>query len=338
MGSVTAMALALFVVTAVAGAIIYATYRRELKEIRSAIKAGGTIVETAAGPIEYAEAGSGEPVLMIHGAGGGYDQGLLIGRDLTDGHRLIAPSRFGYLRTAVPLEATAAAQADAHVALLDSLRIWKRVVVIGVSAGAPSAIEFALRHPDRASALILLVPRTFDPSNSVGVDNSLASQAVLRLVTRSADFPFWLAMKVARRAVVRFLGVPPALDALATTPVHDRVTEIMRSILPLSERWPGIAVDNSTELSAWPLNRLRLPTLIISARDDLYKTLPGARFTASQIPQAQLEILESGGHLMLGQSARVRSLISNFLERARRSAAFTRHLPMPAATGVAAAE
>jgi len=338
LASVTAMAGALFAAAALAGATIYVTYRREIGEIRAAIKAGGTIVETAAGPIEYAEVGSGEPVLMIHGAGGGYDQGLLVARDLTDAHKIIAPSRFGYLGTAVPHEATPATQADAHVALLDSLHLWKRVVVIGVSAGAPSAIEFALRHPDRASALILLVPRTFDPSQSVGVDNSLQSQAVLRLVTSSANFPFWLAMKVARRAVVRFLGVPPALDALATTPVRDRVTEIMRTILPLSERWPGIAVDNSTELGPWPLNRLRLPTLIISARDDLYKTLPGARFTASQIPQAQLEILESGGHLMLGQSAHVKSCISDFLERARNSAAFTRHLAAPAATGVAAAE
>lgn len=301
-----------------AGVVAYTRYRREMRSIRAAVDGGSTIAETSAGPIEYAESGEGEPMLVIHGAGGGYDQGLLIGRDIGEGHRVIAPSRFGYLKTPVPDDSSPAAQADAHAALLDFLSIRKSIVV-GVSAGGPSAIEMALRHPDRASALILLVPRTYDPSQSIGVDESVQSQAVLRMIEASADFLFWVATRVARGSVVRFLGVPPEVEAIASDGDRARVTEVMKSVLPLSARVRGIAVDSSIELSPWPLERVRVPALIISAEDDLFKTLAGARFTAKHMPGAELHVLKSGGHLMVGQGTKVRRWMTEFLKTAKAS-------------------
>ena len=76
---------------------------------------------------------------------------------------MIAPSRFEYLGTPIPADTSPAAQADAHVALLSVLEIDKAVVV-GVSAAARSAIELALPHPDRVSALILIVPGAYAPA------------------------------------------------------------------------------------------------------------------------------------------------------------------------------
>src|SRR5689334_13243450 len=64
-----------------AGLVAYARYRREIGASRLALECGSTIAETAAGALEYAEAGEGAPMLVIHGAGGGYDQGLLVGSD-----------------------------------------------------------------------------------------------------------------------------------------------------------------------------------------------------------------------------------------------------------------
>lgn len=305
------------ILSATAGAaslVAYARYRREMRDIRAAVESGGTIALSDAGPIEYAETGEGEPMLVIHGAGGGYDQGLLIGRGLGAGFRLIAPSRFGYLRTPVPENSSAAAQADAHAALLDALLV-ERAIVVAASAGGPSAIELALRHPERVKALVLLVPRTYDPTDAVGVDQSIRSQVVLRVIEGSADFLFWLAVRVSRASVVRFLGVPPELEAGASDEDRAHVDEVIRSIQPLSVRVRGIAVDGSLELAAWPLERIDVPTLIVSAEDDLFHTLPGARFTAEHIPGAELQVLESGGHLMLGHAQRVRRLVADFLRR-----------------------
>jgi pimeloyl-ACP methyl ester carboxylesterase len=81
----------------------------------------------------------------------------------------------------------------------------------------------------------------------------------------------------------------------------------------------GIAVDSSVEISSWPLERIRVPTLIVSAEDDLFGTLPGARFTAERIAGAELHVLTSGGHLMVGHGRQVRKWVQDFL-RARRSA------------------
>jgi pimeloyl-ACP methyl ester carboxylesterase len=93
----------------------------------------------------------------------------------------------------------------------------------------------------------------------------------------------------------------------------------MESVLPLSQRVRGIELDGLTEMKPWPLERIAVPTLIISAEDDLYKTLPGARYTAEKIPGAELHVLKSGGHLMVGQTQRVRKLVRDFLERNRRT-------------------
>ena len=96
--------------------------------------------------------------LAIHGAGGGFDQSLDLAHDfLGSGFRVVAPSRFGYLRTPLPADASPMAQADAHACLLDALNLQK-VVVIGGSMGAPSAMQLCIRHPERCSALILLFP------------------------------------------------------------------------------------------------------------------------------------------------------------------------------------
>ena len=76
-------------------------------------------------------------ILVIHGAGGGFDQGLEFARPLVDaGFQVIAPSRFGYLRTPLPQDASPMAQADAHASLLDALQLEKVAVVGRFRRGA----------------------------------------------------------------------------------------------------------------------------------------------------------------------------------------------------------
>lgn len=279
------------------------------------MEAGGTRVATECGVIEYAREGSGPPVLVIHGAGGGYDQGLLLGREMFgSGFDVIAPSRFGYLGTPVPGDSSPSAQADAHAALLEQLRIFGSVTVVGVSAGAPSAIELALRHPERVSALILAVPRAYAPGvPEVGAPAE--SGTMMRMVMAGADFAFWTAARFARRSVVRFLGVPPKVEAKAASEDRERVTQVIRGILPLSQRIAGLEADASAQIRGWPLERIKVPTLVISAMDDLYGTLPAAGYTAEQIPNAELMVLPSGGHLMVGRGDEVRERIAGFVQR-----------------------
>lgn len=101
---------------AVAGGAVFGAYRRDLAENRRRVSEGGRISRTSVGLVENAVSGSGPPVLLIHGAGGGYDQGLFLAQSFPQ-CRAIAPSRFGYLATPLPADASPAAQAGAHAAL-----------------------------------------------------------------------------------------------------------------------------------------------------------------------------------------------------------------------------
>lgn len=86
--------------------------------------------------IEFADSGSGPVVLVLHGNGGGWDQGLdWASRRLEEDRRVLAVSRFGYLGSSVPTAATTADQADAIADLLDSLGL-DRVDVVTLSAGS----------------------------------------------------------------------------------------------------------------------------------------------------------------------------------------------------------
>ena len=157
-GSKTLATLALGVGAAGAGAAIMAAFRSDMRAARVRLAAQSRLVETACGPVEVAESGSGPPVLVVHGTAGGFDQGMMAAKGLFgNNYRVIAPSKFGYLRSPMPADASHAAQADTLAALLDALEV-PRAVVMAMSAGAQPATQLALRHPERVQALVLITP------------------------------------------------------------------------------------------------------------------------------------------------------------------------------------
>jgi 2-hydroxy-6-oxonona-2,4-dienedioate hydrolase len=304
--------LAMFVAVAGTAGVTFLLYKRELGRARDAASRGSLVANSDSCPIEYAEKGVGIPFLSIRGAGGGFDQGLANAAELVgEGFRVIAPSRFGYLRTHVPQDACPAAQADAHAALLSRLNVPK-VVVCGVSAGARSAVELALRHLDKVAVLILVVPSLYSPASRV-IEASCGSKFAFWVVNAGADFAWWAAEKIAPSMLIRFLGVRPALVAAGPQVERDRVMSFVKSIEPLSLRFPGIEIDSTPQLRELPLDKITAPTLIISTRDDLFNTLPAAEFAASKIPDAKLVVYDTGGHLLVGCQKEVRTAVQTFL-------------------------
>ena len=215
-------------------------FHGDVTQAHERARRGSNVIDTRCGPIEYAQAGQGPPLMMIHGSGGGHDQGMLLAHDLAaQGIRVIAPSRFGYLRTPLPADASPQAQADAHACLLDALGI-PRAAVLGASAGALSAMQMAIRHPDRVGALVLLVPLGWRPATAAGKPPSaLAQKLLLSLI--GSDFVYWSAMHLARDQVIaRVLATPPALVAAASAAEQRRVGAMIDGILPVSGRADGL--------------------------------------------------------------------------------------------------
>lgn len=300
---------------ALSGLVIRSAYRAELDRAEARIAAGSTTIPTRSGTMEYAERGTGRPILMIHGTGGGFDQGLHFAAPLvTAGYRVIAPSRFGYLRSEFPANAGTAAQADAFVDLLDALGI-ERLPVAGGSAGALPAIEFAIRHPDRCSALVAIVPATFAPDRPTYAPMSPIQERAMRAMLGS-DFLFWAALQLMRDQMIgTMLATDPALVHAASLDDQARVDEILRNILPVSRRQRGLM--NDAMLAANParqkLERIVAPTLAISLEDDRFGTYDAARYMVETIPGARMVGFPTGGHVWVGHDAELFAEVDGFL-------------------------
>ena len=316
--ALTLIALALI------GAVLLIGWRfdRDMQRAHAHAARGSVLLQTPCGPIEYQEAGTGVPLLAVHGSGGGHDQGMAFAGSLaTQGIRVIAMSRFGYLRTPMPADASAAAQADAHVCVLDALGI-EQAAVMGGSAGAPSALQMAIRHPGRVSALVLLVPLAYKPptqADSVPPMPAWVENAMVRLI--GSDFLFWAALHVARDQVIEVvLATPPELLTRASPQERSRIDHMLHNILPVSERAAGLVSDTAVgkHLTPSPLQTVRAPTLLISARDDRYGTFATAQYTAGRIPGARFIGFDEGGHTWVGHDAEVMDAIGTWVLKAGR--------------------
>jgi pimeloyl-ACP methyl ester carboxylesterase len=293
----------------VASGLSVSSYRGEIRAIRESIDSlGSQILETECGTVEYARVGSGYPVLVIHGNAGGFDQGLGLGQGYLDpSFQVIAPSRFGYLRSPVPEGATPALQADAYACLLDALGI-EQVAILTSSAGVTSSIQFALRYPKRVSAIVLHSP------NAPGKEGLVPPpKAVFRLMLAS-DYVWWALNTYFGSRMQSFVGVPRGFSV--TDEYEAEVRAALVGALPVSARADGMIFDtyvSNPAINEYPLGEIHTPTLVISAVDDPMALHENARTLADQIPNAHLMAVSDGGHLLLGHSEEVRLEVTRFL-------------------------
>ncbi|WP_430449677.1 alpha/beta fold hydrolase [Rhodophyticola sp.] len=278
------------------------------------IEAQQKFTDTGNGPVEYAVVGEGPPVLVIHGAGGGFDQGLLFAQTfIGEGYRWIAPSRFGYLGSPLPEDASTPVQADAFAALLDHLG-HERVLVLAVSGGAPPALQFASRHTERVSGLVLISPAPFTPHGALDGERPVPPWIYEALF--GSDTVYWTLSKLAPgRLREAFDARPDLLDGLSDEELR-RVDRIVTSFLPASRRIEGIgnevaAIDPDT---SYPLEDITVPTLIVHARDDRINPFAIGIGLSRQIGNSELILFDRGGHLHLGHHDEIRSRVRAFLD------------------------
>lgn len=306
----------ILIAMAVAGVVVVvARYRRDMRAAHEQINSlGSQVVETKCGPIEYARVGDGYPVLVVHGALGGFDQGLLTAKYVIEaGFQVIAVSRFGYLRSPIPEKATLDMQADAYACLLDELGI-ERAALLTVSGGATSSIRFAARYPERISALILQSPAA---PGEVAV--APPPQAVFTLMR--SDFVYWAMVTYRRPFMQRMIGVPEGI--VLTPEAEAEVTSLLATTLPSSRRIDGFAHDfvfmttefyeEISETSPYSVYHIDTPVLVISALDDPLAVPENVRGLAERFPKALLFIVPDGGHALLGHAQEVKSEITQFL-------------------------
>jgi pimeloyl-ACP methyl ester carboxylesterase len=297
-------------VLVVAGGVVWLVFRQDMQGIRDRLASSSDIASTALGPVAFATGGAGAPVLAIHGAGGGQDQGRLLAEAfLPAGYRWIAPSRFGYPGSTQPADPSTAAQADAFAEMLGIAR----VTLLAMSGGVPPALQFALRHPDSTQALVLLSLAPYAPLTAE--EQELPVPLWLYDALFATDFPLWALLRAAPRALAPMFDARPDLTPQMTGAEAGFLDAMIAAFLPVTLRRAGLANEGAAIDPADPINPagVMVPVLLVHARDDRLTPFSTAGFTAERIAGAETLFLDSGGHLLLGHHDAVRQRIAEFL-------------------------
>jgi 2-hydroxy-6-oxonona-2,4-dienedioate hydrolase len=281
----------------VAVVLVSGSYLWDMNRAYERIRGKSTVIPSPYGDVEYTEGGSGPPVLVIHGSGGGYDQGeLLVQAVLGEQFHWITPSRFGYLGSTFHEGATWDDQAHAYAYLLDQLGV-KKVAVVALSQGGPSALLFAVLHPERVSSLTLI---SCGVASSATQDQAQANQKGGMWVTIFKYDPlYWAITKLFKRQLMELMGANDAVIAGLTPEQRKLVEQIIDSMNPVSPRYAGVTFDNRATMPNERIAAIRAPTLIFHATDDTLQLYHNAEFAAATIPGARLVSFERGGHLLM---------------------------------------
>jgi pimeloyl-ACP methyl ester carboxylesterase len=287
-------AAAALTVTAMAGAAaVGVAYGRDRRRLLARLcEFNVRAIDTPVGKLEYGTFGDGPPALLVHGVVGGWDAPPTWRIFVPPRYQTIAPARFGYLGSALPPRATPALQADAFVSLMDALEI-AHVPVIAFSAGSSSAVQLAIRHPSRVSGLVLACANAPHPKPLTLPPRFLAPVLF-------SEPSFWALRRLAPHAFRRIAGFPANFVWDEQAEMDER--DIIDSFFPVDLRTPGILFDayaSNPAIATFPLEEIRVPTLVINAPDDPLAPYEDARRMAERIPNARFISVPSGGHVFM---------------------------------------
>lgn len=252
------------------------------------------------GPIAWREAGTGPPVLFLHGLGGSrlaWEPQL---EDLADRFRCIAWDLPGYGASEPLDELTFPAIVEAIVRLLDSLGL-ERIDVVGLSFGGQQAMHLALSRPERVSRLVLA-----DTSARFGADGT-DPEAWMRLRLDPLDAGVTPAEMAA-----------PVLDAITAPGFGGRERE--RAIhgfaqIPSEGLRAAVHCLPSHDVEA-DLGEISVPTLVIVGELDAETPIAYAEALRDGIPGARLAVIEGAAHLTPSESPTTfNQLVAAFLSR-----------------------
>jgi pimeloyl-ACP methyl ester carboxylesterase len=275
------------------------------EELNACLTQAAKVIDTARGPVEYAERGQGPPLLCVHGGPGGYDQGLVLGEFFrANGFKTIALSRPGYLGTPLTTGSSPEDQAAVLAALLDALDI-PAAPVMGASAGGPSSYLLAALYPDKVSALIEIdsVCLTYKPEVSPLQAKLYLSKAGIWLTRFFLDhFP--------ETTIKSFLKTESTLDRQEITERAKHIlgdegkfTYLKLLIATMSERFEhrqaGVRNDltHFAAITQLPLASVACPTLIIQGTADKDVTPNHAEYAHATISGSDLYWIEGGSHI-----------------------------------------
>lgn len=251
--------------------------------------------------VHYLEAGSGRPLILLHGGMATCEAwGEALPR-MADRYRVIAPDTRGHGRTSNPARTMSYAQFADDVAGLMAALGLEEPLILGYSDGGQTALEFGLRHPDKAAALVL--------GGTVGGP----SPAYL---AQLANWGFSAPGEVDLERLAAEFG--PFFEQIKLAHAHHYGPDYWREfVAQISSLWLTLPHYSDARLAA-----IEVPVLVVMGEADELGGVEQARRLQRCIPRADLAIIPEAGHEAVN--------LPLFWEKVR--AFFGRHEPQHAAT------
>lgn len=247
--------------------------------------------------IFHESAGSGEPILFIHGLGG---TGNVFGPQVQVLSRFFTCHRFDLPGAGLSPSAgenTVEALVDAALTVMQRVRVDTPVHVVAHSMGTVLAQHLALRHPERVRSLALLGP-IHAPAE--------AARTALR----------------GRAAKVRAEGMVSIADAIVAGGTSDEtraaqpaVAALIREIVMRQDaegyanHCEALAGAQAADVAALPC-----PALLVTGDQDNTSPAPACHALANRFRNADLRVLDRTGHwLTLEHPSALNPLLTQFL-------------------------
>ncbi|MER6810229.1 alpha/beta hydrolase [Spirillospora sp. NPDC000708] len=280
-----------------------------------------TVTETSFGPLEYRFEERGRSVVLIlHG--GHMRASLPLGEEVfaEAGCSVLAPSRAGYGRTPIGTGPSPSRFADAVAELCAGLGIERLSAVVGQSAGGPTAVILAARHPDLVERLILESAVGFlpwpDRRTRLG-GNLLFAPLVERA---SWAFVHGLVRRAPRTALyllLRDLTTGPIPGLVSGLSAEHRA--LLLDLFARMRSGSGFAADLRSMARGGQVPFVEQPPLIIAAPRDRAVPFAQAEALAAAIPGARLLTSTAPSHFIwFGDDyPAIAAAITGFLTRPR---------------------
>lgn len=239
------------------------------------------ILETARGPVGYDEAGSGMPLLLLHGFP--HDRTLWEAQLAAPPRaaRMLALDLPGFGESASAEVPSIEHWADWVAEALDALRV-ERAVVAGLSMGGYLAFALWRRHPQRVAGLVLADTRA-GADTIEGQEKRVAMQSQVLKEGPAAIAQAMLPGMVGKTTRAERPRAVEYLDAMmrraSVAAIHDAL-EAMRTRRDSTPTLPTITV----------------PTLVICGDEDVLTPVKESHAMHAAIPDAQLAVIPGAGH------------------------------------------
>ncbi|MDZ5784342.1 alpha/beta fold hydrolase [Marinococcus luteus] len=270
--------------------------------------------------LEYTICGSGEPVLVMHGGHANCMEEMGYAPLVKRGYRLITPSRPGYGATSAEIGGSLESTAEAYAGLLDYLQI-EAVHVLAVSAGGPSGLMLASAYPERVRTLTLESAVTTEWLKK----KDAAYKAAMVLFRPVVEKGTWalLRMAVKKRPEMIFKQMAASFSTLSYERIRQEINsgalQEFASMIAAQRSGKGFLIDVNTNAAEEVQPKIYAPVLIVHSEHDASVPIEHAYEAKRLIPQAELTILDSWGHLIwIGSEAEYRDhAVLNFLKKNR---------------------